>query len=108
MSEELLKQIEELKAQLAKEQEEKTALQNELETSKNETKKLKTKEENKYKAPLTQDFKLSVSPAVEKGTLPMLRFGKKYAIKNSDSIIFIVAKILNKFKKIEKNKFSIH
>ena len=34
--------------------------------------------------------------------------GKKYAIKNSDSIIFIVAKILNKFKKIEKNKFSIH
>ncbi|MCG3705776.1 DEAD/DEAH box helicase family protein [Aliarcobacter butzleri] len=47
MSEELLKQIEELKAQLAKEQEEKTALQNELETSKNETKKLKTKEEKK-------------------------------------------------------------
>lgn len=42
---------------------------------------LKTKEENKYKAPLTQDFKLSVSPAVEKGTLPMLRFGKKYSIK---------------------------
>ncbi|MEI2738083.1 MAG: hypothetical protein V9F01_04810 [Chitinophagaceae bacterium] len=41
----------------------------------------KIKEANKYKAPLTQDFKLSVTPSVEKGTLPMLRFGKKYAIK---------------------------
>lgn len=47
MSEELLKQIEELKAQLAKEQEEKTALKSELETSKNETKKLKQKEDKK-------------------------------------------------------------
>ena len=41
----------------------------------------KIKEENKYRAPLSQDFKLSVTPSVEKGTLPMLRFGKKYAIK---------------------------
>ncbi|MGB2702178.1 MAG: hypothetical protein WBC81_00825 [Chitinophagaceae bacterium] len=41
----------------------------------------KIKEENKYKTPLTQDFKLNVLPAVEKGTLPMLRFGKKYSIK---------------------------
>ncbi len=39
------------------------------------------KEENKYRAPISQDFKLSVTPAVEKGTLPMLRFGKRYSIK---------------------------
>lgn len=39
------------------------------------------KEAAKYKAPLTNDFKLNVTPSVEKGTLPMLRFGKKYAIK---------------------------
>ncbi len=39
------------------------------------------KEAAKYRAPLTNDFKLSVTPSVEKGTLPMLRFGKKYSIK---------------------------
>lgn len=41
----------------------------------------KIKEANKYKTPLTQDFKLNVTPSIPKGTLPMLRFGKKYAIK---------------------------
>ncbi|MCB0775928.1 MAG: hypothetical protein KDB99_06340, partial [Chitinophagaceae bacterium] len=39
------------------------------------------KEAAKYRAPLTNDFKLSVTPSVEKGSLPMLRFGKKYSIK---------------------------
>jgi len=39
------------------------------------------KEAAKYRAPLSADFKLSVSPSIEKGSLPMLRFGKKYAIK---------------------------
>lgn len=41
----------------------------------------KQKEESKYKTPATADFKLNVTPAIEKGSLPMLRFGKKYAIK---------------------------
>jgi hypothetical protein len=41
----------------------------------------KVKEENKYKTPNTADFKLNVLPAIEKGTLPMLRFGKKYSVK---------------------------
>lgn len=41
----------------------------------------KTKEAQKYKTPATADFKLNVTPAIEKGTLPMLRFGKKYAIR---------------------------
>lgn len=41
----------------------------------------KIKEANKYKTPLTQDFKLNVTPSIPKGTLPMLRFGKKYGIK---------------------------
>lgn len=41
----------------------------------------KTKEEAKYKTPLTADFKLNLQPSVVKGSLPMLRFGKKYSIK---------------------------
>ncbi|MGB3006800.1 MAG: hypothetical protein WBC06_09835, partial [Chitinophagaceae bacterium] len=41
----------------------------------------KNKEAEKYKTPGTADFKLNVIPAIEKGTLPMLRFGKKYAIR---------------------------
>lgn len=41
----------------------------------------KQKEADKYRTPLTADFKLNVIPSIEKGSLPMLRFGKKYAIK---------------------------
>ncbi len=41
----------------------------------------KQKEADKYKTPLTADFKLNVTPSIEPGTLPMLRFGKKYAIR---------------------------
>ncbi len=41
----------------------------------------KTKEEAKYKTPGIADFKLNVMPSVVKGSLPMLRFGKKYSIK---------------------------
>lgn len=40
-----------------------------------------SKEEAKYKTPGVADFKLNVRPMIEKGSLPMLRFGKKYAIK---------------------------
>lgn len=39
------------------------------------------KENTKYKTPGTADFRLNVKPAIEKGTLPMLRFGKKYSIR---------------------------
>lgn len=39
------------------------------------------KEEAKYKTPGTADFKLNVRPMIEKGSLPMLRFGKRYSIK---------------------------
>ncbi|MBI5858602.1 MAG: hypothetical protein HZB42_13265 [Sphingobacteriales bacterium] len=39
------------------------------------------KENAKYKTPGTADFRLNVKPGIEKGTLPMLRFGKKYAIR---------------------------
>ncbi len=39
------------------------------------------KEAAKYRAPGTADFKLNVHPMIEKGSLPMLRFGKKYSIK---------------------------
>lgn len=39
------------------------------------------KEEAKYKTPSVADFKLNVRPTIEKGSLPMLRFGKKYSIK---------------------------
>ena len=41
----------------------------------------KNKEADKYKTPGTADFKLNVLPAIVKGSLPMLRFGKKYSIK---------------------------
>ncbi|HMU46067.1 MAG TPA: hypothetical protein PKC72_06850 [Chitinophagaceae bacterium] len=41
----------------------------------------KVKEENKYRTPNTADFKLNVLAGIEKGTLPKLRFGKKYSIK---------------------------
>lgn len=39
------------------------------------------KENAKYKTPGTVDFKLNVLPSIEKGSLPMLRFGKNYSIK---------------------------
>ncbi len=39
------------------------------------------KEEAKYRAPGNADFKLNVRPMIEKGSLPMLRFGKKYSIR---------------------------
>ena len=39
------------------------------------------KENAKYKTPGIADFKLNVKPGIEKGSLPMLRFGKKYSIK---------------------------
>jgi hypothetical protein len=39
------------------------------------------KEHAKYKTPVVADFKLNVIPSIEKGSLPMLRFGKKYSIK---------------------------
>lgn len=39
------------------------------------------KENAKYKTPAIADFKLNVKPGIEKGSLPMLRFGKKYAIR---------------------------
>lgn len=39
------------------------------------------KEAAKYKTPGTADFKLNVKAGIEKGTLPMLRFGRKYAIR---------------------------
>ncbi|MEN9547979.1 MAG: hypothetical protein RIR12_570 [Bacteroidota bacterium] len=38
-------------------------------------------EKDKYKTPPTADFKLNVIPSIVKGSLPMLRFGKKYGIK---------------------------
>lgn len=39
------------------------------------------KEDAKYKTPGVADFKLNVIPSIEKGSLPMLRFGKRYSIK---------------------------
>jgi hypothetical protein len=39
------------------------------------------KENAKYKTPGTADFKLNVLPGIEKGSLPMLRFGKFYSIR---------------------------
>lgn len=39
------------------------------------------KENAKYQTPGTAEFRLNVKPGIEKGTLPMLRFGKKYAIR---------------------------
>ena len=42
---------------------------------------------------------LIISSVVSSLTVGGKAIGKKYAIKNSDKIIFIVAKILNKFKK---------
>jgi|CXWL01.1.fsa_nt_gi hypothetical protein len=39
------------------------------------------KENAKYKTPGIADFKLNVQPGLEKGSLPMLRFGKKYSIR---------------------------
>lgn len=39
------------------------------------------KENAKYQTPGTADFRLNVKPSIEKGTLPMLRFGKKYSIR---------------------------
>jgi hypothetical protein len=39
------------------------------------------KENAKYKTPGTADFKLNVLPGIEKGSLPMLRFGKLYSIR---------------------------
>ena len=39
------------------------------------------KENAKYRTPGVSDFKLNVKPGIEKGSLPMLRFGKKYSIK---------------------------
>lgn len=39
------------------------------------------KENTKYKTPGTADFRLNVKPELVKGSLPMLRFGKKYAIR---------------------------
>jgi hypothetical protein len=38
-------------------------------------------EKAKYQTPGTADFKLNVIPNIVKGSLPMLRFGKKYSIK---------------------------
>lgn len=38
-------------------------------------------EDGKYKKPGNVDFTLQVTPDIKPGTLPMLRFGKKYAIK---------------------------
>ena len=43
---------------------------------------------------------LIISSIISSLTVGGKAIGKKYAIKNSDNIIFIVAKILNKFKKI--------
>ena len=43
---------------------------------------------------------LIISSIISSLTVGGKAIGKKYAIKNSDKIIFIVAKILNKFKKI--------
>jgi len=43
---------------------------------------------------------LIISSIISSLTVGGKAIGKKYAIKNSDSIIFIVAKILNKFKKM--------
>ena len=42
---------------------------------------------------------LLISSIISSLTVGGKAIGKKYAIKNSDSIIFIVAKILNRFKK---------
>jgi hypothetical protein len=39
------------------------------------------KENAKYRTPGVADFKLNIKPGIEKGSLPMLRFGKKYSIK---------------------------
>ncbi len=39
------------------------------------------KEKAKYKTPGIADFRLNVQPGLEKGSLPMLRFGKKYSIR---------------------------
>ena len=39
------------------------------------------KEADKYRTPDTADFKLNVVPSVAEGSLPMLRFGKKYSLK---------------------------
>lgn len=39
------------------------------------------KENAKWMAPGSADFKLNVRPMIERGSLPMLRFGKKYSIK---------------------------
>jgi len=39
------------------------------------------KENAKYLTPATADFRLNVKPGIEKGTLPMLRFGKQYSIR---------------------------
>ncbi len=41
----------------------------------------KSKETDKYKTPGTADFRLNVLPNIVSGSLPMLRFGKKYSIK---------------------------
>ncbi|MCX8021030.1 MAG: hypothetical protein N2747_11115, partial [Chitinophagaceae bacterium] len=41
----------------------------------------KKKELEKYKTPGTAEFRLNVIPQIVKGSLPMLRFGKKYAVK---------------------------
>lgn len=43
---------------------------------------------------------LIISSIISSLTVGGKAIGKKYAIKNSDSIIFIVAKLLNKFKKM--------
>ncbi len=39
------------------------------------------KENAKYKTPGTADFRLNIQPGIEKGSLPMLRFGKRYSIR---------------------------
>lgn len=41
----------------------------------------KSKEEDKYKTPITSDFKLNVLPVIVKESLPKLRFGRRYALK---------------------------
>lgn len=39
------------------------------------------KEKAKYNTPANADFRLNVKPEIDKGSLPMLRFGKKYSIR---------------------------
>lgn len=40
-----------------------------------------SKENAKYQTPGTADFRLNVKSSIEKGSLPMLRFGKNYSIR---------------------------